>query len=190
MSHNAVFHDPPRSTVHPTPTQPPPISAQHIAQTPKETILPILDDVGDGEMDGFDPATLANLAALSRITGDGDEGEDEGLNDFEGLLPTTGEQVQALVDGLRREQARERDTRAEERSEEKKEDEEDRLRSKTEGREEGLEINGDGEGRDGSGEDERSDDGQVARGEDGEYRDPRYIFEDGKMKRKRQRTVL
>jgi hypothetical protein len=211
MNDNAAPHDIPIPQVHPSP------STQLLLDPSDIDAEGELDLDLDIDIDGFDPATLANLAALSRIAGDA-EGEGEGgggggggvggggdgEDDFGGLLPSTGEQVQALVDGLRREQERENadkengdEVEGEGENETLAQVEEDGKRGMGDReevlREKSVGFRDDQQGDTGtrSGTEERSDDegDEDGRGEDGEFGDSRYTFE-GKSKRKRNRTVL
>ncbi|WWD20159.1 hypothetical protein CI109_104635 [Kwoniella shandongensis] len=61
----------------------------------------IMSTNDDDDEEGFDPATLANLAALSRIVGDDDEDEDQSGQDHDqdGREHDQREQTEDLVDG-------------------------------------------------------------------------------------------
>lgn len=188
MSDNAVSGDPAENQVHPdtgasTSNLPNTPTPQAILTDTSDIITALEQDVDT--LDQFDPATLANLAALSRIGGDEEieidpELEDDGWNEKQGL---TREQVQEIMANLLA--ARQR---------EKPDDEED---GEGEGRED---VEGGERGaRDGTGEEkfgeedllrDREEEGQGRSGSDDDYDEPTFAFGDKKMKRKRNRTLL
>lgn len=135
----------------------------------------------DDEMDApeIDPDTLANLAALSRITNDDEEGGNEGEgegdqneeqtldvagdSDFGNLGSLTGEQVQEIVDSLGDVHPRSDDQDAESPPRQSARQSDD--------------------------ESERDDNDDGSRPGDDDYRGSKF-FDDGKQKRRRNRTVL
>jgi hypothetical protein len=160
-------------------------------------------DIDDDGVEQFDPATLANLAALSRIAQD--EGLDEGeaqVEDAELLeVPTEGlsrDQVRELVENLR---AGAREGRGDEADKE----EGGVAKSREDGqarREQGADDSGVEDREDGAADREDVSDGEVDdevnEDEDGErdepgdedYKEGKYFYEKGKLKRRRNRTVL
>lgn len=146
--------------------------------------LPPGDDL-DHTTPQFDPDTLANLAALSRIGPDDDEGEGEGVAHAEGhvvddadhdysslMIPQTStltsEQVQEFVDNLG----------AGDREEEEEEEEEDRSRAATPAstRPEETPM--------------RDILSEIGTPRSEVPSESRTYYEDGKLKRRRNRTVL
>ncbi|OCF46048.1 hypothetical protein I317_00136 [Kwoniella heveanensis CBS 569] len=168
--------------------------------------------------EGFDPATLANLAALSRIINEDDD-EEAGLDGqhtptrldevTEDALevssprhdgPLTREQVQEFVTSLSHARDRDRDRQkdvdhdqAQDGGDEKGDDEKEEagLRSDTEGNER------DGRSRFAAGPKRRGEDGGDEDGEeplrrldDGDYEEEGKVTPGGRQKRKRNRNVL
>jgi hypothetical protein len=160
-------------------------------------------DIDDDGVEQFDPATLANLAALSRIAQD--EGLDEGegqVEDAELLeVPTEGlsrDQVRELVENLR---AGAREGRGDEADKEEGEVEmskeagqarrlEGAEDSRVDDREDGTADRDDVS--DGEVDDEVNEDEDGERDEPGDedYKEGKYFYEKGKLKRRRNRTVL
>lgn len=144
--------------------------------------LPPGDDELDHATPQFDPDTLANLAALSRIGHDDEDGEgvmhtgeehvaDDADHDYSSLMipqpsTLTSEQVQEFVDNLG----------AAEREEEEEEDHSRAATPATTVRTEEVSVR------------EASLDIPTPRTD--VTNDPRTYYEDGKLKRRRNRTVL
>ncbi|GFZ50063.1 hypothetical protein JCM24511_07816 [Saitozyma sp. JCM 24511] len=160
-------------------------------------------DIDDDGVEQFDPATLANLAALSRIAQD--EGLDEGegqVEDAELLeVPTEGlsrDQVRELVENLRagaRERRGDETDKGEGGVEKSREDgqarrdqgaEDSRLDDRENGTADREDVS-DGEVDDEVNEDE---DGERDEPGDEDYKEGKYFYEKGKLKRRRNRTVL
>lgn len=171
------------------PQQPPSLAIEDVdatgdtAQEDVNSLEAALSALPTGEEDleapEIDPDTLANLAALSRIHHEDEEGVDEvhdggdelevhGAHDFANLIgqgALTGEQVQQIVDSLG-------DVHPH------SDDQED-----TSPQPDSTRHTDDESEREGG-----TDDGS-RRGDD-DYRGPKSYFEDGKQKRRRNRTVL
>jgi len=136
----------------------------------------------EGEI--FDPDTLANLAALSRMEhnegsdedADGEDVVDGGQEYFSALFTgrVTREQVQDFVNGLGASDRGTDEDKAE--GEEEKEDGREERDGTEDVQSDENESDGDDEGR--------------SESEDGENLDPKYVFEGGKLKRRRNRTTL
>ena len=182
MNDKAALSDSSKSSVHPPASGP-------IRPIPSD----FLDDV-ENDPEGnphFDPHTLAHLAALSRIVGDerseidaNDENTAETGSDFSALLTgrVTSDQVQGFVDGL---------ASQDEDQVEQTQDGHDKLKQidKAGPEQEDPDVNEDENG----GGSRASSDGSRSEDEDGQTKDssdPRYVYEKGRLKRKRNRTTL
>ena len=185
MSKNAAFGDSPETPVHPSTT-----NNNNRQPTPEEAIDEGTYANDSGNVESFDPDTLAGIAALSRIVQDGAfDGDVEGDDvdaDYPDLLSSrvTREQIQDIVNGLgASDSVNEADV-----GEDKdvvngglgsQDDKDEADLGESNGNEEEMlddEKNSDDESR--SGED------------DGELLDPRYVFKGGRLKRRRNRTTL
>ncbi|ORY34865.1 pyridoxal phosphate-dependent transferase [Naematelia encephala] len=181
-----------------------------------EDVNQVEGEDGEDDGEGFDPDTLANLAALSRIGAEGDDGsgtdwrtgEDGSVAEWRTGEGMTREQVQEIVENLQaaRRGEKEPEPQQDGKRDEVEASEADQRRGdlekdrsphdSTDGRDEKVENDRehqhDDEGEDDDDEDGEERDGQSDEDKEdgGEYRDPRYRFEDGKMKRKRNRSTL
>ncbi len=188
MSDNAASGDSPEKSVHPSTG---PTATATIEETVNENADPQQPDPNNG----FDPDTLANLAALSRIAhvegsdvdADGEDVVEDGQEDDSALLTrrVTREQVQDMVNSL----AIREETGIGEQETDKGGDGDEREVAKDREEDEVDREERDGTG-DGETDENGSDDESRSGDEEGALRDPRFIFEGGRLKRKRNRTTL
>ena len=198
MSDNAASGDNSEPPVHPTtpidvPSEPPVKPATddfQIAMTDDQMAKDTQDvaTIEDDAENGFDPATLANLAALSRIDADEEEGGEGGMVEGEdietdalaALLPGGGSDVE-----IREEPSADAVGEKGGRKDEIQEDQPEEMHGSTVDDETGEDQHsGQDEDRDLQSGDDEDEDG------DSDFRDPKYVYEDGRLKRKRNRTVL
>lgn len=165
MDDNAGSHDLPKTDVHPEANAEATLDSVNNDPKNAEDTSNAHDVAVDLDEEGFDPATLANLAALSRLARDEGDQDEDIEHDFSSLVPDqqqhlTTEQVRDIVSRL---------------GEEKEKDGEldiEPLDGETDGEREETET-------DGARDDESRMEG-----------DEEYKAEGSKSKRKRNRTLL